>query len=61
MLYLTITDSGKGFDVTRKTSDLDNYEKHGRGFLILNELAASVQYNDKGNQMKIGYQLNVSD
>ena len=61
MLYLTITDSGKGFDVTRETSDLDNYEKHGRGFLILNELAASVQYNDKGNQMKIGYQLNVSD
>lgn len=61
MLHLTITDSGKGFDVTRETSDLDNYEKHGRGFLILNELAASVQYNDKGNQMKIAYQLNVSD
>ncbi|MDU0114474.1 fused response regulator/phosphatase [Psychrosphaera aquimarina] len=61
MLYLTITDSGKGFDVTRESSDLDNYEKHGRGFLILNELAASVQYNDKGNQMKIAYQLNVSD
>eukprot|EP00487_Bulimina_marginata_P005619 TRINITY_DN23823_c0_g1_i1.p1 TRINITY_DN23823_c0_g1~~TRINITY_DN23823_c0_g1_i1.p1 ORF type:complete len:100 (-),score=16.23 TRINITY_DN23823_c0_g1_i1:10-309(-) len=24
MLYLTIIDSGKGFDVTRETSDLDN-------------------------------------
>ncbi|GHB56903.1 two-component system sensor histidine kinase/response regulator [Psychrosphaera saromensis] len=57
-LYFTVTDSGKGFNVDAKKSELDNEDAHGRGFVLLQEIASSVEYNDIGNQVKVGYQLN---
>jgi CheY-like chemotaxis protein/anti-sigma regulatory factor (Ser/Thr protein kinase) len=57
-LYFTVTDSGKGFNVDAKESELDNEDYHGRGFVLLQEIASSVEYNDIGNQVKVGYQLN---
>lgn len=60
-LYLTITDSGSGFNTDAKKSELDNADEHeyGRGFTLMQELATSVEYNEIGNQVKIGYQLNI--
>ncbi len=59
-LYFTVTDSGAGFNVDAKKSELDNEDAHGRGFILLQEIASSVEYNAIGNQVKVGYQLNVS-
>ena len=57
-LYLIVTDSGKGFNFDeRKLAVDDGNQEHGRGSLLVNELASSVKYNDIGNQITIGYQL----
>ncbi len=60
LIYLTVIDSGKGFDVSKSKLDKDNDSEHGRGFLLLNELASSIKYNDIGNEMTIGYQLDTN-
>lgn len=60
LVYLTVIDSGKGFDVNKDKADKDSDREHGRGFLLLNELASSVEYNDVGNQMTIGYKLDTN-
>ena len=57
-IYLIVTDSGKGFNVGDEKSISDN-EEHGRGFMLMHELASSVEYNDIGNQITIGYQLDA--
>jgi anti-sigma regulatory factor (Ser/Thr protein kinase) len=59
-LYFTVTDSGAGFNVDAKKLELDEEHAHGRGFVLLQEIASSVEYNDVGNQVKVGYQLNVT-
>lgn len=58
-LHFTIKDSGAGFDVNAKVSSMDNENEHGRGFLLLQELATDVQYNEIGNQITIIYQLSL--
>jgi len=58
-IYLIVTDSGKGFNVGDKKSIFSDNEEHGRGFLLMHELASSVEYNDIGNQITIGYQLDA--
>jgi two-component sensor histidine kinase len=56
-LNIVITDSGEGFDIQDVVDLEDNEQEHGRGTLLLHELASSVQYNEKGNQITIDYSL----
>ena len=55
---ITVEDSGKGFTVSDSdNASLHEEAEHGRGNLLLLELAESVQYNETGNKIKINYQL----
>ena len=58
-IYFTVTDSGEGFmHDTIELSPMEGEQEHGRGTLLLKELATTVEYNDKGNQITFSYQLN---
>ncbi|MBN1970864.1 MAG: response regulator [Candidatus Delongbacteria bacterium] len=50
MISFTITDEGKGFEWQKKREvNLSS----GRGFLIINSFSDVVEFNEKGNQIKI--------
>ena len=57
-LKIRVTDSGKGFnqlsDSITKSADIE----HGRGNMLLQELAEQVDYNEAGNDVVITYNLN---
>lgn len=64
-IVFTVTDSGEGFDVAQTNHDkrtCTNFEhEHGRGNLLLHELASSVSYNDTGNQISVAYHTNSTN
>ncbi len=56
---IEVQDSGKGFAVIEKhCEELVEEAEHGRGNLLLTELADTVEYNDSGNEICITYLLN---
>jgi hypothetical protein len=55
-LSFTVTDSGKGFD-TYSTQHIVNSSCYGRGLNLIKEIAQSVKYNDRGNEVTISYSL----
>ncbi|WP_234399163.1 fused response regulator/phosphatase [Pseudoalteromonas sp. T1lg75] len=55
-LQLTVTDSGPGFN-HRCHRPPKQYQGYGCGIALLHELATTVSYNDKGNQVLITYTL----
>jgi DNA-binding response OmpR family regulator len=55
-LSFTVTDSGKGFD-THSTQHIVNSSCYGRGLNLIKEIAQSVKYNDRGNEVTISYSL----
>lgn len=58
-IYITVTDSGDGFkNAKQDDTKMEGEQEHGRGNLLLHELASLVERNQKGNQIKFGYQLN---
>jgi CheY-like chemotaxis protein/anti-sigma regulatory factor (Ser/Thr protein kinase) len=56
LLIFTIRDSGEGFRPKSKQEDNLQLE-HGRGLRLLSEIAKDIQFNDKGNEVKIIYAL----
>jgi len=56
-ILFNVTDSGAGFDVQSKSVRIEGDQEHGRGNLLLQELAHSVVYNSLGNQVSITYKL----
>ena len=56
-IIFTITDSGDGFDLSNTKDNTVNNKEHGRGLSLLGELAESIEYSDKGNQVKVVYSL----
>ena len=56
---IEVRDSGTGFDSPDKLpNEIAEDAEHGRGNILLTELADSVEYNSVGNQIKITYSLN---
>ncbi|MBS3798869.1 fused response regulator/phosphatase [Pseudoalteromonas sp. BDTF-M6] len=55
-LTLTVTDSGPGFEPARYRPPKP-YQGYGCGIALLHELATTVRYNEKGNQVLITYRL----
>lgn len=57
-VIVIITDEGKGFD-PRKVPDPtqpENIEEiNGRGVFLMSRLADSIEYNDKGNSVKMTF------
>lgn len=57
-VIVIITDQGKGFD-PRKVPDPtqpENIEEiNGRGVFLMSRLADSIEYNDKGNSVKMTF------
>lgn len=55
-LYITVTDSGPGFDYRAKLGELDEAAGrayHGRGMRLLHELCQSVSYRGPGNEVEV--------
>ncbi|HEX7036024.1 MAG TPA: fused response regulator/phosphatase [Pseudomonadales bacterium] len=55
-LYITVTDSGPGFDYSAKLAELDaprEGEYHGRGLRLLRELCQSVSFRGRGNEVEV--------
>lgn len=58
MIFFTVSDSGNGFDYFNlpDPTSPENIEKEcGRGIFLIRNLADSVDFNDKGNSIKIGF------
>lgn len=60
-IHLIVQDSGLGFEqhVDNEQPEFNLEDEHGRGNLLLHELADKVQYNDIGNQVHITYLLDT--
>ncbi|MFT5164466.1 MAG: CheY-like chemotaxis protein [Alteromonadaceae bacterium] len=58
-ILFIITDSGDGFELSATSDNTVNNKEHGRGLSLLNELAESIEYSDKGNQVTITYSLEI--
>ncbi|URW79815.1 ATP-binding protein [Xiashengella succiniciproducens] len=59
-IYFQITDMGDGFDYTCLPDPTlpENIERtHGRGIFLMNHLADKLEFNDKGNQLKMFFRL----
>jgi hypothetical protein len=56
-IIFTINDSGDGFDLSKTSDNTINNKEHGRGLSLLGELAESIEYSDKGNEVKVVYLL----
>ncbi|MCJ8269542.1 MAG: serine/threonine-protein phosphatase, partial [Psychrosphaera sp.] len=56
-IIFTITDSGDGFDMSSTSDNTVNDKEHGRGLSLLAELAESIEYSDKGNEVRVVYLL----
>lgn len=54
-----VTDSGDGFDIKKTCDNTVNNKEHGRGLSLLNELAESIVYSEKGNEVTITYALDT--
>lgn len=58
MIFFTISDSGNGFDYTNLPDPTapENIEREcGRGIFLIQNLADSVDFNQSGNSIKIGF------
>lgn len=60
-IVFVITDSGDGFDLSKTSDNTVNNKEHGRGLSLLNELADSISYSEKGNQVTVVYSLDTND
>ena len=63
-LAFTISDEGKGFDFENVPDPTkpDNVEKpDGRGVFLMNHLADKIEYQGKGNILKLHFNINKSD
>jgi CheY-like chemotaxis protein len=51
----TISDEGPGFDTSQlpDVSDEEVYESTGKGIVLMRTIMDEVQYNDKGNEVKL--------
>ena len=59
-IQFIITDNGPGFDYKNLPDPTkpENLEKtHGRGIFLMNHLADEVEYNEKGNEVKVIFNL----
>jgi serine/threonine-protein kinase RsbW len=60
IIQFVITDNGPGFnykDLPDPTKP-ENLEKtHGRGIFLMNHLADEVEFNEKGNEVKVIFNL----
>ena len=56
-IQFMVTDSGDGFDINNTDSNMINNKEHGRGLSLLSEIAESIEYSEKGNQVTIVYSL----
>ena len=57
-IEIIVQDSGKGFEqLANETDNAHSDAEHGRGNLLLTELAETVEYNQAGNQVTITYLL----
>lgn len=57
-VHIIVSDSGDGFIEDNKDFDFECDLEHGRGNMLLHELAEFVKYNEKGNQVHVAYKLN---
>ncbi|MBU2881553.1 fused response regulator/phosphatase [Psychrosphaera sp. B3R10] len=57
-VHIIVTDSGDGFIAEDNDFDFECELEHGRGNMLLHELAEFVNYNEKGNQVHVAYKLN---
>lgn len=56
VITMTVTDKGKGFDVTKISNPLEEkeqYKSSGRGIYLIKDLADSVSFLDNGRTIKI--------
>ncbi|MDI3520055.1 MAG: serine/threonine-protein kinase RsbW [Anaerophaga sp.] len=59
-IQFVITDSGSGFDYWNLPDPTkpENIEKtHGRGIFLMKHLADDVQFNEKGNEVRVVFNL----
>lgn len=56
-IVFTLIDSGEGFDISKTQDNMVNNKEHGRGLSLLAELAESIEYSPKGNEVKVTYLL----
>lgn len=59
-IQFVITDNGPGFDYRNLPDPTkpENIEKtHGRGIFLMKHLADEVEFNDKGNEVKVVFNL----
>ncbi|WP_010419054.1 ATP-binding protein [Anaerophaga thermohalophila] len=59
-IQFVITDSGSGFDYWNLPDPTkpENIEKtHGRGIFLMKHLADKVQFNEKGNEVRVVFNL----
>ncbi|MDN5290852.1 MAG: serine/threonine-protein kinase RsbW [Anaerophaga sp.] len=59
-IQFVITDSGSGFDYWNLPDPTkpENIEKtHGRGIFLMKHLADEVQFNEKGNEVRVVFNL----
>ncbi|WP_016776818.1 ATP-binding protein [Anaerophaga thermohalophila] len=59
-IQFVITDNGPGFDYRNLPDPTkpENIEKtHGRGIFLMKHLADEVEFNDKGNEVKVIFNL----
>ena len=56
VIIINVKDSGKGFDVGQKGEALDvNSGLSGRGIALVKQICKSVEYNNKGNEVRAVY------
>jgi serine/threonine-protein kinase RsbW len=59
-IQFVITDNGSGFDYENLPDPTkpENIEKtHGRGIFLMKHLADEVEFNDKGNEVRVTFNL----
>ncbi|NQT06088.1 MAG: ATP-binding protein [Candidatus Omnitrophica bacterium] len=55
-MEITVEDSGSGFDhkgIPDPTEDKNVLRSHGRGIYLIHRLMDRIEYNDKGNRIKL--------
>ncbi len=60
IIQFVITDNGPGFNYKNLPDPTkpENLEKtHGRGIFLMNHLADEVEFNEKGNEVKVVFNL----
>jgi anti-sigma regulatory factor (Ser/Thr protein kinase) len=53
VLKIRVSDTGSGFDHTRRMKELDGVEQHGRGIPLLHQLCTHVQYFGSGAEVVV--------